>query len=224
MVLELIKLKNVGKVYQNGDFCVKALEKICLCVKKGEFLAILGASGSGKSTLMNIIGCLDYPTSGEYFLDNINISKANEKTLAKIRRDKIGFVFQKFNLIPTLTAFENVALPLLYSGIDKKSRDEKSAKALELVSLGNRHNHKPCELSGGQQQRIAIARAIVTSPEIILADEPTGNLDSKSAGKIMQLLSSLNSQGKTIVLITHDEKTADYSSRQIKIIDGKIIN
>lgn len=224
IVLSLIKIENVSKIYKNGSLSVTALENINISVEKGELLGIIGASGSGKSTLMNIIGCLDYPTKGEYFLNGRNVVKMKEKNLSKIRRENIGFVFQKFNLIPTLSAFENVALPLLYLGIDKNIREERVRQALSSVALENRINHKPSELSGGQQQRVAIARAIVTNPEIILADEPTGNLDSKSSDQIMQLLSLLNSQGKTIVLITHDEKTAKYSTRKIKVEDGKIVN
>lgn len=224
IVLSLIKIENVSKIYKNGSLSVTALENINISVEKGELLGIIGASGSGKSTLMNIIGCLDYPTKGEYFLNGRNVVKMKEKNLSKIRRENIGFVFQKFNLIPTLSAFENVALPLLYLGIDKNIRKERVRQALSSVALENRINHKPSELSGGQQQRVAIARAIVTNPEIILADEPTGNLDSKSSDQIMQLLSLLNSQGKTIVLITHDEKTAEYSTRKIKVEDGKIVN
>lgn len=223
IVLSLIKIDNVSKIYQNGSLSVTALENINISVEKGEFLGIIGASGSGKSTLMNIIGCLDYPTKGEYFLNGKNIVKMKEKNLSKIRRENIGFVFQKFNLIPTLSAFENVALPLLYLGVGKNQREEKVRQALKSVALENRLNHKPGELSGGQQQRVAIARAIVTNPEIILADEPTGNLDSNSSEQIMNLLVSLNEQGKTVILITHDAKTVDYSTRKIKVEDGKIL-
>ena len=172
---------------------------------------------------MNIIGCLDYPTKGKYLLKDRNVAEIHERELCEIRRQNIGFVFQKFNLISTLSAFENVALPLMYSGVDRAHREERVNKALLSVGLEKRMNHKPCELSGGQQQRVAIARAIVTEPEIILADEPTGNLDSTSAEQIMRLLMMLNEKGKTIVLITHDKKTADYSKRKIAVQDGKII-
>lgn len=221
--MSIIKIENVSKVYKNGEFEVKALQDISLNVEKGEFLSIIGTSGSGKSTLMNIIGCLDYPTKGKYLLKDRNVAEIPERELCEIRRQNIGFVFQKFNLISTLSAFENVALPLMYSGIDRAHREERVNKALLSVGLEKRMNHKPCELSGGQQQRVAIARAIVTEPEIILADEPTGNLDSTSAEQIMRLLMMLNEKGKTIVLITHDKKTADYSKRKIAVQDGKII-
>ena len=218
----VIKLKNINKIYDTGKIKVHALKDVSLDVKKGDFLSIIGASGSGKSTLMNIIGCLDLADSGEYFLLDKNISKCSERTLSILRRESIGFVFQKFNLIPTLNAFENVALPLIYANITKREREKRAKKALESVGLLSRAEHKPSELSGGQQQRIAIARAIVTEPEILLADEPTGNLDSKSATKIMNLLTDLNKQGRTIVLITHDQKTADYATRKLNVFDGEV--
>lgn len=218
----VIKLKNINKIYDTGKIKVHALKDVSLDVKKGDFLSIIGASGSGKSTLMNIIGCLDLADSGEYFLLDKNISKCSERTLSILRRESIGFVFQKFNLIPTLNAFENVALPLIYANITKREREKRAKKALESVGLLSRAEHKPSELSGGQQQRIAIARAIVTEPEILLADEPTGNLDSKSATKIMNLLTDLNKQGRTIVLITHDQKTADYATRKLSVFDGEV--
>lgn len=218
----VITLKNISKTYNTGKTKVEALKNISLNVEKGEFLSIIGASGSGKSTLMNIIGCLDTADEGNYFLLGKNVSLMKEKTLSELRRKSIGFIFQKFNLIPTLDAFENVALPLIYSKTIKKDREDRVKSALCAVGLLSRANHKPSELSGGQQQRIAIARAIVTEPEILLADEPTGNLDSKSAEQIMNLLASLNQNGKTIVLITHDSKTASFSKRKITVLDGKI--
>ena len=195
-----------------------------LIVQKGEFLSIIGASGSGKSTLMNIIGCLDSPDSGNYFLLDKNVVTLREKALSEIRRNNIGFVFQKFNLISTLSAAENVSLPLIYANIGKKERALRVNRALSAVGLLERAEHKPLELSGGQQQRVAIARAIVTEPQIILADEPTGNLDSKSAKQIMNLFCELNQNGRTIVLITHDQKTAEYSSRKVSVFDGELKN
>ena len=218
----IIKIENINKTYNMGEGCVHALKDISLEIKKGEFLSIIGASGSGKSTLMNIIGCLDTADSGNYYLLGKNVADISERTLSKIRQKNIGFIFQKFNLIPTLCAAENVVLPLIYADIAKNQRAKRVESALEAVGLSSRANHKPSELSGGQQQRVAIARAIVTEPEILLADEPTGNLDSKSAQQIMNLLKDLNQKGKTIVLITHDNKTADYSTRKITVCDGKI--
>ena len=219
----VIKLENIFKTYDNGSLSVTALKGIDLTVEKGEFLSIVGASGSGKSTLMNIIGCLDTADSGNYFLQGQNVAFLSEKELSDIRQKNIGFVFQKFNLISTLNAFENVALPLMYANIDSKSREKRVRNALESVGLLDRMYHKPSELSGGQQQRVAIARAIATRPQILLADEPTGNLDSKSSEQIMTLLKKLNSQGVSIVLITHDAKTASYATRSVTVKDGKIV-
>ena len=219
----VIKLENIFKTYDNGSLSVTALKGIDLTVEKGEFLSIVGASGSGKSTLMNIIGCLDTADSGNYFLQGQNVAFLSEKELSNIRQKNIGFVFQKFNLISTLNAFENVALPLMYANLDSKSREKRVRNALESVGLLDRMYHKPSELSGGQQQRVAIARAIATRPQILLADEPTGNLDSKSSEQIMTLLKKLNSQGVSIVLITHDAKTASYATRSVTVKDGKII-
>ncbi len=219
----VIKLENIFKTYDNGSLSVTALKGIDLTVEKGEFLSIVGASGSGKSTLMNIIGCLDTADSGNYFLQGQNVAFLSEKELSDIRQKNIGFVFQKFNLISTLNAFENVALPLMYANLDSKSREKRVRNALESVGLLDRMYHKPSELSGGQQQRVAIARAIATRPQILLADEPTGNLDSKSSEQIMTLLKKLNSQGVSIVLITHDAKTASFASRKVAVMDGKII-
>ena len=218
----VIEMKNVNKTYKTGKIEVKALKNITLNVQNGEFISIIGASGSGKSTLMNIIGCLDFCDSGEYKLMGKNVFNISEKMLCKIRRENIGFIFQKFNLIPTLSAFENVALPLVYGAVEKEKRNRLAQEALLSVGLADRAKHLPSELSGGQQQRVAIARAIVTNPEILLADEPTGNLDSKSASGVMELLKELNQKGRTIVLITHDQKTADYGSRKIIVSDGVI--
>lgn len=218
----VIKLNNINKTYDTGKLKVQALKNVSLEVRQGEFLSIIGASGSGKSTLMNIIGCLDSADSGNYYLLGKNVSAMSEKTISEMRRRSIGFVFQKFNLIPTLDAFENVSLPLIYADIPKFERENRAKKALRAVGLLSRAEHKPSELSGGQQQRIAIARAIVTEPQIILADEPTGNLDSKSAEQIMNLLTDLNKNGRTVVLITHDSKTADYSTRKVSVCDGEI--
>ena len=221
--MSVIKLENICKTYNNGKLSVPALKGINLSVENGEFLSIVGASGSGKSTLMNIIGCLDVADSGNYYLLSKNVAKLKEKELSHIRRENIGFVFQKFNLISTLNAFENVALPLMYANLEAKQREKRVKQALESVGLIDRIYHKPSELSGGQQQRVAIARAIVTNPQILLADEPTGNLDSASSKQIMNLLKSLNSNGVSIVLITHDSKTASFAQRNVTVKDGIII-
>lgn len=222
--MAFIELKNISRIYKTRYSKVTALDNINLQVDKGDFLAIAGQSGSGKSTLMNILGCLDLATSGKYFLDNTNISSLNENQLSYIRNKQIGFVFQSFNLISHLTAIENVELPLIYRKINKKNRRDIAEQALENVGLSNRKNHKPYELSGGQQQRVAIARAIALSPPIILADEPTGNLDSSSSNEIISMLNSLNENGTTIILITHDNNIANNCKRKIIISDGKIKN
>ena len=222
--MEVIKIKNINKTYKIGETKIEALKNVSLNVKQGEFLSIIGASGSGKSTLMNIIGCLDTPDSGSYYFLDKNVVTLSERNLSEIRRKNIGFVFQKFNLIPTLSAFENVALPLAFDGVERQIREKKATKALEAVGLKDRTEHKPSELSGGQQQRVAIARAIVTNPQIILADEPTGNLDSKSAEQIMSLLCDLHKDGKTIVLITHDPHTASFATSIVTVKDGEIVN
>ncbi len=218
----MIKLKDVCKVYTIGTESVWALNHASLHIHPGEFVSIIGPSGSGKSTLMNIIGCLDVADSGNYQLDGIAIEDYTENELAAIRNLKIGFVFQSFNLIPKLTAEENVELPLIYQGIPAKERRERVEKALERVQLNNRAKHYPTELSGGQQQRVAIARAIATQPSLILADEPTGNLDSKTSQDIMAIFHELHEAGNTIVLITHDDDVAMQASRQIRILDGKV--
>ena len=218
----MIRIKDLSKCYRIGDEEVHALDHASLHVSPGEFVGIIGPSGSGKSTLMNIIGCLDVADSGEYMLDGIPIENYSENELAHIRNRKIGFVFQSFNLIPKLTAEENVELPLIYQGIKKEERTERVAAALERVKLGKRANHFPTELSGGQQQRVAIARAIVTRPSLILADEPTGNLDSKTTVEIMDIFHELHSQGNTIVLITHDDSVAAQAGRRVRILDGHL--
>ena len=218
----MIRIKDLSKCYRIGDEEVHALDHASLHVAPGEFVGIIGPSGSGKSTLMNIIGCLDVADSGEYLLDGIPIENYSENELAHIRNRKIGFVFQSFNLIPKLTAEENVELPLIYQGIKKEERTERVAAALERVKLGKRANHFPTELSGGQQQRVAIARAIVTRPSLILADEPTGNLDSKTTVEIMDIFHELHSQGNTIVLITHDDSVAAQAGRRVRILDGHL--
>ena len=218
----MISIKNMSKIYKMGDNEVHALNQVNLEIKEHEFVSIIGPSGSGKSTLMNMLGCLDVPTAGEYILDGKEIKKMSDDELAKIRNDKIGFVFQGFNLLPKLTALENVELPLIYQGITAKERKERAKKALESVGLGERVDHKPTELSGGQQQRVAIARALITNPPLILADEPTGNLDSSSGKEIMEIFHTLNKNGNTIVLITHDNDVAAQAKRVIKIQDGKL--
>lgn len=218
----MIRISELCKTYTIGDEEVHALDHANLRVAQGEFVGIIGPSGSGKSTLMNIIGCLDTADSGEYLLDGTPIEDYTENELAHIRNQKIGFVFQSFNLIPKLTAEENVELPLIYQGVKKAERAERAKAALRRVDLEKRANHFPTELSGGQQQRVAIARAIVTRPSLILADEPTGNLDSKTTIEIMDIFHELHRQGNTIVLITHDNSVAAQSQRQIHILDGKL--
>jgi len=219
----MIEIRNMCKIYRIGNVEVRALDNISLNVSKHEFVSIIGPSGSGKSTLMNMIGCLDVPTSGEYFLDGMEVSRLGDEQLANIRNHKIGFIFQGFNLLQKLTALENVELPLIYQGVRAKERYERSLEALKQVGLGDRINHRPTELSGGQQQRVAIARALVGNPPLILADEPTGNLDSKSGKEIMSMLKELHKKGSTIVLITHDNEIAEQAERIVKIQDGRII-
>ncbi len=221
--IDMIQISNMRKIYKMGDNVINALNGINLHIKKHEFVAIIGPSGSGKSTLMNMIGCLDTPTSGTYTLDGREVSKLNDNQLAEIRNYKIGFIFQGFNLLQKLSAVENVELPLIYQGVRTKERHRRSKAALEMVGLGNRLHHKPTELSGGQQQRVAIARALVSNPPIILADEPTGNLDTKSGAEIMGILKELHENGNTIVLITHDNDIANQAQRIVRIQDGEII-
>lgn len=217
-----IKAKNLCRYFRVGGTTVRALDGVSLDIQDGEYVTICGASGSGKSTLMNILGCLDTPTSGSYLLDGENVPALDDEKLSRIRGSKIGFVFQSFNLIPALTAEENVELPLMYRGVPRKQRREAAREALEQVGLLNRANHRPCEMSGGQQQRTAIARAIAARPSIILADEPCGNLDSRSGRVICEILEALHLCGKTIVMITHDENMARHAERLIRIADGRI--
>ncbi len=218
-----IDIQDVSKVYQIGDTKVYALDEISLQIDSGEFTAIIGSSGSGKSTLMNILGCLDFPTKGHYYLNGMDLSQLNDNQLSEIRNKTIGFIFQSFNLIPSLNALENVELQLTYGEIERKKRHQIAKDALIQVGLEQRMYHRPNEMSGGQQQRVAIARAIAASPPVILADEPTGNLDSKSATEIMDILKNLSKKGKTLILITHDESIAQQADRIIKIKDGKIL-
>ncbi len=218
----MIEICNLSKIYRIGDVEVKALDDISLNIKKHEFVSIIGPSGSGKSTLMNMIGLLDIPTYGKYYLDGTEVIGMTDNQLADIRNHKIGFIFQGFNLIQKLNALENVELPLIYQGLSSKERYERSVEALELVGLGERIHHRPTELSGGQQQRVAIARALVGRPPIILADEPTGNLDSKSGKDIMRMLKELHANGNTIILITHDNDIAMQARRVVRIQDGQI--
>jgi putative ABC transport system ATP-binding protein len=222
--MEMIRTENIKKVYRIGDIEVHALRGISLTVDKGEFVAIMGSSGSGKSTLMNILGCLDRPTEGGYFIEGINVNNMNGQKLADIRNQKFGFVFQVYNLLPKTTALENVELPLLYDR-SGRVRDQKGSalKALDRVSLTHRISHYPSQLSGGQQQRVAIARALVNEPSIILADEPTGNLDSKTSIEIISLFQKLNSQGITIVLVTHEHDIALYAKRIVELRDGMVV-
>ncbi|WP_054739872.1 ABC transporter ATP-binding protein [Cellulosilyticum ruminicola] len=220
----MIDIQNVNKIYRNGRLELQALFDINFRVKKEEFVSIMGASGSGKSTFLQILGCLDHATSGTYILDGINISQANDKDFSKIRNQKIGFVFQAFNLLPKLTITENVELPMMYAGIKPKERRERAVDALIKVGLGNRIKHTPNEISGGQRQRVAIARALVNNPAIILADEPTGNLDSKSSVEIMNIFQGLNNEGVTIVMVTHEPDIAEFTKRKVVFRDGIIID
>ncbi len=223
MKSKLLHLENVWKIYQMGEIEVPALRGVSLDVKKGDFVAIIGASGSGKSTMMNLIGCLDIPTKGSIYLKSREISSLTESDLASLRGHTIGFIFQQYNLIPTISAFDNVMLPLEFLEYGENQASKRTSKVLKMVELEGRIHHLPTQLSGGQQQRVAIARALVHDPEIILADEPTGNLDSKSGKKIMEFLKKLNKDGKTIVMVTHDLKLANYANSIIELKDGKII-
>ena len=219
----IITVDNINKTYKNGSLELQVLKNISFKVQKGEFLAIMGSSGSGKSTMMNILACLDSQYEGTYILDGIDISKLTENQLSEIRNKKIGFIFQSFNLLPRLSALENVELPLVYSSVPKAERHKRAAELLEMVGLKDRMHHKPNELSGGQRQRVAIARALVNDPSIILADEPTGNLDSKSEEEIIEILQELNRTGKTIVIVTHEPNIGDIAQRKIVFKDGEII-
>ena len=219
----MIQLTNITKQYQMGSQLVHALRGIDLTVEKGEYIAIMGPSGSGKSTLMNVIGCLDSPTSGTYTLDTIDVSEMGDDELSRIRNQRIGFVFQQFNLLPRTSALKQVALPLMYGGVSRAERTRRAIAALESVGLGERIDHKPDELSGGQQQRVAIARALVTNPNILLADEPTGALDTASGEELMQIFDELHAKGITIVMISHDPEVADRAQRVVHIRDGVIV-
>lgn len=220
----IIEIENLKKIYDTGSIQVEALKSVNLNVDKNEYVAIMGASGSGKSTLMNIIGCLDRMTSGRYILDGEDVSTLNDTQLAEIRNKKIGFVFQAFNLLPRLTALGNVELPMIYAGIPSSQRHKRAKEALEKVGLSERMHHKPNELSGGQKQRVAIARALVNNPAILLADEPTGNLDTKSSIEIMDIFESLNDEGVTIVMVTHEPDIAAHTKRNVVFRDGEIIS
>jgi len=218
----LIEVSHLMKIYNPGENEVRALDDVSLQIKQGEFVAIIGQSGSGKSTFMNILGCLDIPTSGNYYLNGKDVSDLSDDELSEIRNQEIGFIFQGFNLIPGLTALENVELPLIYRNVPATKRRELAVESLKKVGLEKRMEHKPAEMSGGQQQRVAIARALAAAPPIILADEPTGNLDSKSSHEIMEILGKLHAEGKTVILITHDDGIAASAKRVIRIMDGKI--
>lgn len=219
---EIIRLEHISRFYQVGTVTVKALEDVSLSIYKNEFVALMGPSGSGKSTMMNVLGCLDTPTAGNYFLNGVDVSKLVDNQLADIRNKEIGFIFQTFNLLQRSTALENVMLPLIYAGVPKLKRIEQATSTLEQVQLGDRITHKPNELSGGQRQRVAIARALVNKPSIVLADEPTGNLDSKVSVEIMGLLEQIHEQGNTIIVVTHEEDIALHAHRIIRMMDGKI--
>lgn len=219
----MIHVEDLSKIYKNGKIEVKALHEISFHVNQREFVSIMGASGSGKTTLLHILGCLDKANDGLYVLDGVNVSELKDSDFATIRNQKIGFVFQAFNLLPKLTILENVELPMLYAGVKAKERRERALNALEKVGLGDRVRHKPSEISGGQKQRVAIARALVNNPAIILADEPTGNLDSKSSDEIMQIFKDLNNEGATIVMVTHEDDIAAHTKRKVVFRDGRII-
>jgi len=219
----IIELKDVYKIYRMGHVEVPALNGISAQIRIGEFVAIMGASGSGKSTALNMVGCLDIPTKGTIELDGINIASLHESDLAQIRGKKIGFIFQTFNLINSITALENVELPMIFQGVPKAKRVKRSKDLLKLVDLDHRVDHKPTEMSGGQQQRVAIARALANDPEVLLADEPTGNLDSKTGSEIIHLIEKLHKEGKTIIMVTHDESLSKHAERVIRLKDGKII-
>lgn len=222
MAKTIIELRDVWKIYDLGEVQVEALRGLTLSIKKGEFVAIKGASGSGKSTAVNQIGCLDLPTKGEVLLDAKNISLLSESSLAEMRGKKIGFIFQQFNLIPTLTAMENVALPMVFQDVPKEERIRRASYLLNMVGLGDRLDHRPGQLSGGQQQRVAIARSLINDPEVIIADEPTGALDSKTGLTVLSFLNQLHKKGKTIIMVTHDEKLALFANRIVQLMDGRV--
>jgi len=218
--MSIIRLEGITRNFQMGEELLKVLKGIDLTIEKGEYVALMGPSGSGKSTLMNLIGCLDTPSGGRYFLDGVDVSQMNDNELAEVRNKKIGFIFQTFNLIPRLSTLENVALPLIYAGVGKSERLKRAEEVLSAVGLADRMGHKPNELSGGQRQRVAVARALVNRPSLLLADEPTGNLDTKTSYEIMALFEELHDQGNTIVLVTHEEDIASYTHRIVRLRDG----
>ncbi|WP_443146890.1 ABC transporter ATP-binding protein [Petrotoga sp. 8T1HF07.NaAc.6.1] len=221
-MMAVMELKEVWKIYDVGEVKVEALRGVSFGVEDGEYAIIIGPSGSGKSTLLQLLGCLDKPSKGQIYIENVEVSKMKDRELARVRNKKIGFVFQSFNLLPKLSALENVELPLIYAGMPQKKRREIAKEQLELVGLGDRINHRPTQLSGGQQQRVAIARALANDPAFLLADEPTGNLDTKSGEEILQIFRKLNDMGKTLVVVTHDLKMLDEGSKIIRLLDGKI--
>ena len=220
----MIRTEHLTKVYRMGDAEVYALRDVNLEIQDGEFIAIIGPSGSGKSTLLNMLGCLDTPTSGSVFIDNIDTAKLNANELAEIRREKIGFIFQQFNLVHTLNAAENVALPLFFSGVNREKRLKRAAELLSSVGLGDRMHHKPSELSGGQQQRVAIARALSNNPEVVIGDEPTGNVDTVTGNAIMDILEALNKEGRTVIVVTHDAEIAARAGRRKRMRDGMVVD
>lgn len=220
--MSIIRLEGITRNFQMGDELLKVLKGIDLTIEKGEYVALMGPSGSGKSTLMNLIGCLDTPSGGRYFLDGVDVSQMNDNELAEVRNKKIGFIFQTFNLIPRLSTLENVALPLIYAGVSKSDRLKRAEEVLSAVGLADRMGHKPNELSGGQRQRVAVARALVNRPSLLLADEPTGNLDTRTSYEIMALFEELHDQGNTIVLVTHEEDIAAYTHRIVRLRDGLV--
>ncbi|NPV13898.1 ABC transporter ATP-binding protein [candidate division WOR-3 bacterium] len=219
----MIKIEQVTKIYSLGKSAVRALDGISLAIEKGEYVALMGPSGSGKSTLMHILGCLDTPTSGKYLFNGADTSQLSDNELARLRNKEFGFVFQNFNLLPRLSALANVELPMLYAGVGRKERLRRATELLTMVGLGDRLNHRSNELSGGEMQRVAIARALANSPAVILADEPTGNLDSRTGSEIMHLFDTLAQEGNTVILVTHDKTVADHARRTIKLKDGKIV-
>jgi len=222
-VAEIIRVENVRKIYRMGETEVRALDGVSLTVEEGEFLIVMGPSGSGKTTLLHLMGCLDKPTEGEIYIASTPVSKLSDAQLAKVRNKMIGFVFQQFNLLSRLTALENVELPMIYAGVPKSLRRKRAKELLELVGLGDRLHHRPTQLSGGQMQRVAIARALANDPVVLLADEPTGNLDSKSGEEILKIFSELNERGQTVVIVTHDPEVAKQGDRIIRMRDGKIV-